>query len=55
MLVWKCPNTMHDDYTISYLGTRLSKEATHFTGKGDSVLVLESPDRVNEHLNIRFC
>ena len=46
---------MYDDYAIPNLGTRFSKEATHFTGKGDSVLVLESPDRVNEHLNIRFC
>ena len=44
---------MYDDYAIPNLGPRLSEEATHFTGKGDSVLVLECTDCVNEHLHIR--
>ena len=35
---------------ILYLGPRLSKEATDFAGESDSVLILESPDCVNEHL-----
>ena len=33
------------------LGPGLSKEATDFTSEGDSILVLESSDRVDEHLD----
>ena len=38
-------------HPILYLGPRLSKEATDFTCEGDSILVLESSDRVDEHLD----
>ena len=33
-----------------HLGSRLSKEAANFAGEGDTVLVLERADRVDENL-----